>query len=118
MKKEYIFEALEEVFIKVNEKDKKRKLPWDENNTESYDYGAHTGFINSRMLKSVGANYIILGHSENRKKGETDKLINLKVKSAIKAKLKIILCIDKLDIKLNINTENILIIYINFIFYF
>ena len=62
---------------------------------ESDDYGSHTGFINSRMLKSVGANYVILGHSENRKKGETDKLINLKIKSAIKAKLKVIFCIGE-----------------------
>ena len=30
------------------------------------------------MLKDVGAKYVILGHSENRKSGENDKLINLK----------------------------------------
>ena len=47
------------------------------------------------MLKSIGANYVIIGHSENRKKGETDKLINLKIKSAIKAKLKVIFCIGE-----------------------
>ena len=47
------------------------------------------------MLKSIGANYVILGHSENRIKGETDKLINLKIRSAIKAKLKVIFCIGE-----------------------
>ena len=62
---------------------------------ESENYGSHTGFVNAKMLKSVGANYIILGHSENRKKGETDKIINLKIKSAIKANLKVILCIGE-----------------------
>ena len=62
---------------------------------ENDNYGPHTGFINSRMLKSIGANYVILGHSENRKKGETDKLINLKIKSAIKVKLKVIFCIGE-----------------------
>jgi len=62
---------------------------------ENDNYGPHTGFINSKMLKSIGANYVILGHSENRKKGETDKLINLKIKSAIKAKLKVIFCIGE-----------------------
>ena len=66
-----------------------------QNSHESDDYGAHTGFINSRMLKSIGANYVILGHSENRIKGETDKLINLKIRSAIKAKLKVIFCIGE-----------------------
>ena len=47
------------------------------------------------MLKNVGAKYVILGHSENRKSGETDKLINLKIKSAIKSKLKVIFCIGE-----------------------
>ena len=62
---------------------------------ENDEYGSHTGFINSKMLKNVGANYVIIGHSENRKKGETDKLINLKIRSALKAKLKIIFCIGE-----------------------
>jgi triosephosphate isomerase len=47
------------------------------------------------MLKSVGAKYVIIGHSENRKMGETDKLINLKIKSTLKAKLKVIFCIGE-----------------------
>ncbi len=62
---------------------------------ESEDYGSHTGFINSKMIKSTGANYVILGHSENRKKGESDQLINTKIKNAIKAKLKVIFCIGE-----------------------
>ena len=47
------------------------------------------------MLKNIGANYVIIGHSENRKKGENNKLINQKIKNAIKAKLKVILCIGE-----------------------
>ena len=62
---------------------------------ESESYGAYTGSINSRMLKNVGAQYIIIGHSENRKKGEDNKLINLKIKSALEAKLKVIFCIGE-----------------------
>ncbi len=62
---------------------------------ENENFGPHTGFINCRMLKNVGANYVIIGHSENRKKGETNKLINLKIKSALKAKLKVIFCIGE-----------------------
>ena len=62
---------------------------------ESEIFGAYTGFVNSRMLKDAGANYVIIGHSENRKKGENDKLINQKIKSAIKAKLKVIFCIGE-----------------------
>ena len=62
---------------------------------EDENYGAFTGHVNSKMLKNVGAKYVILGHSENRQSGETDKLINLKIKSAIKSKLKVIFCIEE-----------------------
>ena len=62
---------------------------------ESGSYGAYTGFVNSRMLKDIGAHFVIIGHSENREKGENDKLINLKIKSALEAKLKIIFCIGE-----------------------
>ena len=62
---------------------------------ESKYYGAHTGFVNSRMLKNIGAHFVIIGHSENREKGESDKLINLKIKSALEAKLKVIFCVGE-----------------------
>jgi len=62
---------------------------------ESENYGAYTGHVNSKMLKNVGAKYVILGHSENRQSGETDKLINIKIKSAIKSNLKVIFCIGE-----------------------
>ena len=58
-------------------------------------YGAFTGSVNSYMLKSVGAKYVIIGHSENRQAGETDKLINLKIKSALKSGLRVIFCIGE-----------------------
>ena len=62
---------------------------------ESENYGAYTGSINSRMLKNIGAHFVIIGHSENREKGENDQLINLKIKSALEAKLKVIFCIGE-----------------------
>ncbi len=76
---------------------------------ESDNYGAFTGNVNAKMLKNVGAKYIILGHSENRQFGETDKLINSKIKSAIKAGLKIIFCIgETLREKKNKKTNQVL----------
>ena len=62
---------------------------------ESENFGPFTGSVNSHMLKNIGAHFVIIGHSENREKGENDKLINLKVKSALKAKLKVIFCIGE-----------------------
>jgi triosephosphate isomerase len=58
--------------------------------------GAFTGEISPIMLKNLGVKYVILGHSERRRTfGETDEMINKKLKAAIKAKLKPILCIGE-----------------------
>ena len=62
---------------------------------ENQNFGAFTGSINSKMLKNVGAKYVIIGHSENRISGETNNLINLKIKNALKARLKVIFCIGE-----------------------
>ena len=62
---------------------------------EEDDYGPYTGSINSRMLKNIGAQFVIIGHSENRAEGETDKVINVKIKSDLKSKLKVIFCIGE-----------------------
>ena len=62
---------------------------------ENENFGAFTGSINSKMLKSVGAKYVIIGHSENRHAGENDKLINKKINNALKNGLKVIFCIGE-----------------------
>lgn len=59
------------------------------------DYGPYTGSINAKLIKSTGAKYIILGHSENRKSGETDLIINKKIQAAQKENLKVIFCIGE-----------------------
>jgi len=62
---------------------------------ESENYGPYTGQLNSKMLKNVGAKYVILGHSENRISGENDSLINLKIRVAVKSGLKVIFCLGE-----------------------
>ncbi len=62
---------------------------------QNESYGAFTGSVNARMLKDVGARYVIIGHSENRQEGETDSLINIKIKSALKIGIKVIFCIGE-----------------------
>ncbi len=58
--------------------------------------GAFTGEISAKMLKSVGCEYVILGHSERRTIfKETDGMINEKIKAALKAGLKPIFCIGE-----------------------
>ena len=72
-------------------------------------YGPFTGSINPKMLKDAGAKYVIIGHSENRLEGETNKLINSKIKNALSAGLKVIFCIgENIKEKRTKNTKKIL----------
>ena len=61
----------------------------------SQNPGPFTGSINTDLIKSSGAKYVIIGHSENRVTGDNNHIINLKIKSALKKKLKIIFCIGE-----------------------
>ena len=58
--------------------------------------GAYTGEISAQMLKSVGCEFVILGHSERRAIfNESDSLINKKIKKAISSGLKPIFCVGE-----------------------
>lgn len=58
--------------------------------------GAHTGEVSVTMLADVGVEVVILGHSERRHVyGETDELINRKVKLALAHEMEVILCVGE-----------------------
>ncbi|MGQ9507859.1 MAG: triose-phosphate isomerase [Thermodesulfobacteriota bacterium] len=58
--------------------------------------GAFTGEISPLMLKELGCQYVIIGHSERRQYfGETDEMVNRKLKSAIRFGLKPIFCLGE-----------------------
>ncbi len=61
--------------------------------------GSFTGEVSGEMVKSVGATYVIIGHSERRfpgeGEGETEKVVNKKILSALQSKLTVILCIGE-----------------------
>ncbi len=65
-------------------------------NFHSEKRGAYTGEISAEMLKSIGVNTVIIGHSERRKHfNETDTILSEKVKAAIENSLNIIFCIGE-----------------------
>ena len=72
--------------------------------------GAFTGEISAAMLKETGVEYVIIGHSERRQYfGETDKTVNARVKAALAAGLKPIICIGETDAERTGNrTEEVL----------
>ena len=58
--------------------------------------GAYTGEISGKMLKSVGVEYVIIGHSERRQYfAETDETVNKKIKAAFANELKPIVCVGE-----------------------
>lgn len=80
-----IVDALKDSFIKVAGQD----LFWE-------DSGAYTGSISAPLLKDVGAEYVIIGHSERRQYfGETDETVNKKTKAALKHQLIPIVCVGE-----------------------
>lgn len=62
-------------------------------NCSDKESGAYTGEISASMIKSTGAEYVIIGHSERRNYyNENDELLNTKIKVALKNKLNVIFC--------------------------
>lgn len=58
--------------------------------------GAFTGEISPGMLKDAGCQYVVIGHSERRQYfGETDEIVNKKIKAALAHDLRPIMCIGE-----------------------
>ncbi len=65
-------------------------------NVHFEEKGAFTGEIAADMLLEIGAEYVIIGHSERRQYfGETNETVNKRVLAALKAGLKVILCVGE-----------------------
>lgn len=65
-------------------------------NIHQSESGAHTGEVSAKMVRSVGAAYVIIGHSERRQEfGEGNALLAEKIDIALKNKLKPIFCMGE-----------------------
>lgn len=84
------------VYLDLVKKNFKKEVKLAAQNISWGERGAYTGEISGLMLKNIGCDYAIIGHSERRYKiGETDEMINLKLKAAFKAGLNPILAIGE-----------------------
>jgi triosephosphate isomerase len=72
--------------------------------------GAFTGEVSSAMLRDLYCHYVILGHSERRTLfGETDEIVNRKVRTALASNLRPIVCIgETLDQRKSNKTEEVI----------
>ena len=58
-------------------------------------FSSNTAAVSSYMIRSVGAQYTLVGHSDNRAEGDTDLMLKDKVKYALKNNLKVVFCIGE-----------------------
>ena len=58
-------------------------------------FSSNTAAVSPYMLRSVGAKYTLVGHSDNRGEGDTDSMLKDKVKYALKNNLKVVFCIGE-----------------------
>jgi triosephosphate isomerase len=79
----------------------KLSLTYGAQDISSHDAGAYTGEVSGVMLAKLGCSFVTVGHSERREyHGETDELVNKKVKAALKHGITPILCIgEKLEVR-------------------
>ena len=75
---------------------KKKRISIGAQNCYQKDqFSSNTAAISPYMLKSVGAKYTLIGHSDNRGEGDSDSMLKDKVKYAIKNNLKVVFCIGE-----------------------
>ena len=58
-------------------------------------FSSNTAAVSPYMLRSVGAKYTLIGHSDNRGEGDTDSMLKDKVEFALKNNLKVVFCIGE-----------------------
>lgn len=99
------FTSVKEIINGTNIKLGAQNVHWEKS-------GAYTGELSCDMLKAVGVEYVIIGHSERRQYfGETDKTVNLRVKAAIAANLIPILCVGEMKDEREAGYTNALVEY-------
>ncbi len=84
------------VYLELLKKNCGKEIKLAAQNISWVERGAYTGEISGLMLKNLGCNYVIIGHSERRYiMGETEEIINLKLKTAFKIGLTVVLAVGE-----------------------
>lgn len=83
-------------FLKEYKKRNNSPFKLGAQNISAFEPGARTGEINALQVKEY-SDYVIIGHSERRKMGENDELLQQKTEQAKLTGLKVIYCVSNLD---------------------
>lgn len=79
----------------ISQKNKNKNIILGAQDVATAEKGPNTGEVSPKMLKDMGVNYVIVGHSERRSMGENDETINKKILNLLKFKMTPILCVGE-----------------------
>jgi triosephosphate isomerase len=82
-------------YLFTSQKLKNKKVTLGAQNVANFAEGSHTGEVSPKMLKDMGVGFTIVGHSERRLAGETNKNINEKILNLLKFKISPIICVGE-----------------------
>jgi len=82
-------------FLFIYKKLKNKKIILGSQDVSKNSEGSHTGEVSPLMLSSMGVKAVIVGHSERRQRGESNKIANEKILNLLKFKMTPILCIGE-----------------------
>lgn len=82
-------------YLSLSSKYKTKRVIFGAQDVSIEEMGSHTGEVGASMLKSMGATYVIVGHSERRKVGDTDTIVNTKILNILKNKMIPIVCVGE-----------------------
>ena len=74
---------------------KKKIIIGSQNCYQKEQFSSNTAAVSPYMLRSVGARYTLIGHSDNRGEGDNNEMLKDKVKYALKNNLKVVFCIGE-----------------------
>jgi triosephosphate isomerase len=83
------------VYLPLFAKSKGKNFSMGSQNAHHEMSGSFTGEVSYSMLYQFGVRFVIVGHSERRKMGEADEVINRKVKSVVNSGMTAIICVGE-----------------------
>ncbi len=90
-----IYHAVCPPFVYLSLFQKNKKIYYGAQDVHQAKEGAHTSGVSAGMVSGLGATFAIVGHSEKRRDGDTNEIVAQKVEQALKAGLKVVVCVGE-----------------------
>lgn len=89
--------ALPYIFLSPAQKELGKSISIYSQAVSTQNSGSHTGEVSAEQINSIGIKHTIIGHSERRAQGETNKKIAEQIQNALNKNMQIVLCVGELE---------------------